>query len=476
MKLLIVDDQRSVHLYLQKAIDLPALGFSEVLHAESGTQALELLRCSHPDVMILDIQMPDMNGIALLETLQREKIVRPETIVLTAYDEFLYAKRCIDFGVRRYVLKPIDAEELTLILSEIYQTIYEHRLDGYRWAFPLLCSHLNDNFDMSMLQVHHIDPLLYGVICISERNDKHSIVTSLEAISRCTVDGLTMLLIFAPSQKIWEQTISKLSVAFAAEELPAGVSDLRTLSDEMLLAAREAVQRMWQSFYICSVRSDASAPSFGAFHDGLQVIGDFFLQEDSAHLTEMVEQAFCCFCKDNASPDAVINACRKLLARLRVDYCNEHAADVNGFPGAKGFLTANQLQRSLINELIALRQYVTPLSAHSDEEIINRVRSYVNAHYSEDLSLSTIAAKFYISRYQVSRLFKQSFGVNYQDYVLSVRMKAAAHLLRHTNMRLYEISSAVGFDESSYFSNVFKKTYGCNPRAYRMEEKRKSDS
>ena len=64
MKLLIVDDQRSVHLYLQKAIDLPALGFSEVLHAESGTQALELLRRCHPDVMILDIQMPDMNGIA----------------------------------------------------------------------------------------------------------------------------------------------------------------------------------------------------------------------------------------------------------------------------------------------------------------------------------------------------------------------------------------------------------------------------
>ena len=116
MKLLIVDDQRSVHLYLQKAIDLPALGFSEVLHAESGTQALELLRRCHPDVMILDIQMPDMNGIALLEALQQEKIVRPETVVLTAYDEFLYAKRCIDFGVRRYVLKPIDVGELALIL------------------------------------------------------------------------------------------------------------------------------------------------------------------------------------------------------------------------------------------------------------------------------------------------------------------------------------------------------------------------
>lgn len=104
----------------------------------------------------------------------------------------------------------------------------------------------------------------------------------------------------------------------------------------------------------------------------------------------------------------------------------------------------------------ALRQYVPSATVHFEKEIINSARSYVDGPLHENLSLSVIVAKFYISRYQVSRLFKQSFGVNYQDYVLSVRMKVAAHQLRHTNMRLYENSNAISFDKSSYFSNVFK--------------------
>lgn len=199
MKLLIVDDQRSVHLCIQEVIDLPSLKVSKVQHAESSRmQALELLRRCHLDLMILDIQIIDMNGVALAEVLRQEKIVYSETVVLTIYNEFLYAERYIDFGVRRYVFKPIGTVALTLILCETYQVVYQHRLESYRRAFLLLCSHLND---MCTLQVRHIDPVLYGVICISERNEKYSVVMALETISCCTVDGFTILLVSIPSQK-----------------------------------------------------------------------------------------------------------------------------------------------------------------------------------------------------------------------------------------------------------------------------------
>ena len=475
MKLLIVDDQHSVHLYLQKAIDLLALGFNEVLHAENGTQALEILRDQKPEVMLLDIQMPDMNGITLLETLQTEKIERPETIVLTAYDEFLYAKRCIDFGVRRYVLKPIDPQELTPLLSEAYQAIHVRRLENYQWAFPLFCAHLYDDFDLRALPVSRMDSLPYGVICIRSHDDAHPAITALEAVSHSTHNGLTWLLISTPSPKVWEGIIATLSDAFAVDHLPAGVSDLREHPGDMAAAAREALQRLWQSFYVCSVRNDASASPFGPLRDGLRTIGDCFQQEDSVHLAEMTEHAFARLAKDHAAPDAVLNACRKLLTRLRMDHCGEHSPNLSNWPDIEGFFTANQLQEALIGELFALRQHINPAAMHSDAEIISEVRAYVDEHYNEDLSLSAIAAKFYISRYQVSRLFKQTFGVNYQDYVLSVRMKAAAHLLAHTSVRLYEISGAVGFDEPSYFSNVFKNTYGLSPRAYRLAERENSN-
>lgn len=468
MKLLIVDDQHSVHLYLQKALDLTALGFDEILHAENGLEALDMVRTHRPEVMLLDIQMPGMNGIALLETMQKERMERPETIVLSAYDEFLYAKRCIDFGVRRYVLKPIDPQELTGLLGEACQAVLMRRLDSYRWAFPLFCAHLNDGFDLGTLPVSRMDPLPYRVICLNSRDDRNPAIAALEPVSRSTLNGLTWLLLSMPSAKAWEDVVTALSTA---EGLAAGVSDLRQIPADMAAAAREARKRLWQSFYACGVHTCEGAPCSDKVQDGLRAIGDCFLQEDSVRLAEMTERAFARFARDRASPEFVLDACRRLLARLRIDHCGERAPNLNDWPGFEGFFTANQLQEALIGELFTLRGQNDPAAVHSDAEIIGRIRSYVDEHYSEDLSLSAIAAKFYISRYQVSRLFKQAFGVNYQDYVLSVRMKAAAHLLANTNVRLYEISGAVGFDEPSYFSNVFKKTYGLSPRAYRLAEK-----
>ena len=135
--------------------------------------------------------------------------------------------------------------------------------------------------------------------------------------------------------------------------------------------------------------------------------------------------------------------------------------------------SAESLQEAFLEELLGYKRQLEPGVAGSGAETIGLLRAYIDSHYGEDLSLSEMAAKFYLSRYQISRLFKQVVGVNYQDYVLGVRMKEAARRLTYTDERLYEIARAVGFDEPSYFSNVFKKTYGLSPRAYRLAQKEK---
>ena len=78
-----------------------------------------------------------------------------------------------------------------------------------------------------------------------------------------------------------------------------------------------------------------------------------------------------------------------------------------------------------------------------------------------------MAQRFFINKFQLSRMFKQEFGVNYQDYLIGARVKAAARLLLGTDLKLYEIAERTGFGEPSYLSNVFKKYYGVSPREYR---------
>jgi len=241
MKLLIVDDQQSVHLYMEKALNLSELGFERVLHAENGSEAYRLILSARPEIMVLDIQMPVLDGFGLLKKLSETRTPKPRTLLLSAYGEFEYARQALKFGVADYILKPIDPRELSAKLASLRDTV---------------------------------------------------------------------------------------------------------------------------------------------------------LRENPALI------------------------------------------------------------------------YSEP--ADSDEEVVKAIRRYIDEHYAEDLSQEAVAQKFYINKFQVSRLFKQQTGVNYQDYVTGARLKAAAELLSGTDLKLYEIAERTGFGEASYLSNVFKKFYGVSPREYRI--------
>lgn len=472
MKLLVVDDQHSVHMYLQKALDFASLGFSDVLHAQNGVQALALIRAHHPHVMLLDIQMPQMNGLQLLETLRSEGVSCPETIVLTAYDEFEYAKRCIEFGVNHYVLKPIDPQEITGLLREAFQVVYARRTQHYRWIFPLCCAQMESGIGMT--PEIRTDSIPYGVVCLNLADERRADLGQIDSISRCVRNGRVYLLVTVPMQEAWESFIAGLVTALRPEGIAAGVSYLHIDESEMTTAVREAASGLDGSFYTPDVRQEGSAnwrsvsPGMKA---GMQSIHDLFLQVDENRLCEMAERAFLFFAQANADPQDVLLACRELLFRLHME--RGELAEYRDWPSEEAGASAEALQEAFIEELLNYRRVLDPGVARSGAETISRLRAYIDQHCGEDLSLSEMAAKFYISRYQISRQFKQVTGMNYQDYVLNVRMKEAARRLTFTDERLYEIAQAVGFDEPSYFSNVFKKTYGLSPRAYRLAEKEK---
>ena len=78
-----------------------------------------------------------------------------------------------------------------------------------------------------------------------------------------------------------------------------------------------------------------------------------------------------------------------------------------------------------------------------------------------------LAEKFEINASFASRLFSQYFSMGYSQYLNEVRLKNAAELLQKTRISIEEVSYAVGFKDSAYFSRVFKKYYGDTPYAYR---------
>ena len=128
----IIDDEPIIRNGICKMIDWNALGFEISCRAQNGKQALEQLEIEKVDVIITDIEMPIMDGLSFIREVrsledEKRKEYQKEIIVLTAYDEFEYAKTAIRYGVSEYILKPIDEVEMTKILINLKKTLDEKR-------------------------------------------------------------------------------------------------------------------------------------------------------------------------------------------------------------------------------------------------------------------------------------------------------------------------------------------------------------
>lgn len=115
-KILIADDEPKIRQGLKELVESFELPLKVCGEAKNGLEALRLLEEECPDIALVDICMPKLNGLQLLERIRQ---VRPEcrTIIVSGYNEFTYAKEAMSLGVRSYILKPVEEKEL-------YETIH----------------------------------------------------------------------------------------------------------------------------------------------------------------------------------------------------------------------------------------------------------------------------------------------------------------------------------------------------------------
>ncbi|HEY5586856.1 MAG TPA: response regulator [Ruminiclostridium sp.] len=122
IKVLIVDDEYLLRQLIRNTIDWNSLGFEIIAEAEDGEQALEVIEETMPQLAIVDINIPLLNGLELSKSI-RKNYPEIRIIILTGYGEFEYAKEAISLGVSNYILKPINKEELEKAILEVKKDI-----------------------------------------------------------------------------------------------------------------------------------------------------------------------------------------------------------------------------------------------------------------------------------------------------------------------------------------------------------------
>ena len=137
-RVLLVDDEEDIRVGISRKMDWSGLGFELVGEAENGRDALELAESLQPDVVLTDIKMPFMDGLELCRILT-ERLPASKFVVFSGFDDFEYAKQAIQMNVSEYILKPINAPELTAVLERLHSQLDAERA---RLPAPLLPQHV----------------------------------------------------------------------------------------------------------------------------------------------------------------------------------------------------------------------------------------------------------------------------------------------------------------------------------------------
>lgn len=103
------------------------------------------------------------------------------------------------------------------------------------------------------------------------------------------------------------------------------------------------------------------------------------------------------------------------------------------------------------------------LSTTKHSKTIDFMKQYVNQHYNEEITLDIISEKVFFTKNYLSQIFKQDTGENFKNYLTRVRMEKAKELMQNSHLKIYEIAEVVGYNNTTYFSQLFKKYTGLNP-------------
>ncbi|GAE06589.1 two component transcriptional regulator, AraC [Paenibacillus sp. JCM 10914] len=111
--------------------------------------------------------------------------------------------------------------------------------------------------------------------------------------------------------------------------------------------------------------------------------------------------------------------------------------------------------------------YIAELRKEQHKGGIQKIKAYIESNYHDNISLKSIAAKFYMNPVYLGQLFKKAYGVYFNDFLLQLRVGEAKRLLRQTDLRIYEVAERVGFGNPDYFVTQFEKTEQMTPSEYR---------
>lgn len=132
-----------------------------------------------------------------------------------------------------------------------------------------------------------------------------------------------------------------------------------------------------------------------------------------------------------------------------------------------GYSSLEQLKEWLQSSIDSICSYIGSLRRSEGKRSIEEIQRFIDNYYYTDITLNSLAARYFMNPNYLSQLFKNEAGMNFIDYLTEVRIEKAADLLKHSDIKVFRVSEMVGYTNHRYFSELFQKLHGMTPSEFR---------
>lgn len=502
----------------------------QIFMAKNGVEALDVIHQNHIDGMLLDIRMPLMDGLSLLEQLQKEGCYEIETTVLSGFDEFSYAKRAMQLGVHDYVLKPVEPDEILEIIGRMRQRIElrerqkreEEALKGLvqasrplikeRFFFDILNNRIDNasfesmrdylglklkhnTFRVALLEIQLGEPNAFFQLSNEEHQTR---IVLLEKYLEESIKGQypfelfrlntdIFLLLFSFDEGYNPKTVEVMT-AEIYEQIKSDIGIVVTMS----LGQRvDGIENIRKSYY----RALDALSYGGVVKGGVYVITDYirdvgnnilYFDHDKVNVWLRTEQKEAVLnhirgvfsmvrtAEEVVNPHEIYIFCVKYLMLL-FKIAEEYELDLSIFFSDKQNIFAEfanlKTKEQMETQLLAVSEHVVDALSENqkqrDDAVVIKIKQYIKTHYHEDVKSKTIAGEFAYSANYLGQVFKRETGMSLNSYLKMTRIARAKELLKNTDLKILDIAQQTGFNDQQYFCAVFKTVVGVTPSDYR---------
>lgn len=499
---LIVDDEVLVRIGIRHSLDWEKHGFVLAGEASDGEECMEWVARCRPDVILLDVRMPKMDGIQVLKKL-KEKKYRGKVIILTCYEELAYARSAMKYGAADYVLKTTLNENGLLNALEELEFEEEDPISaglpfGLATEEEVVMKALN-GYPVSLKDISLRPNHLYGISVVIRRlpqvlkryegNEEDFFHSSFQSILRqafnsqreciCIQYRPDMAVIFLSFSGLSSGQDSRLKVRGLAGhlarvlkeymelEIVIGISSPKYQVSQLKTAFDEAVWALEKSFVCPDKEIFYFEPlDFGKWEKGLRLLErqmeEAVLDRDYEEAGEKSEGYFEMIRRSGgfkiSERKRFLGGLMKLAQGLERDY--------DSVEEAQSWETLDEWETAVYG---TFSRYLKKDEGGEGNYLIKKAKEYLEDHFTQGVTLSGLAKYMELSESYTSRLFNKGMGMNISAYVNNLRVEKAKSRLLHSNCKIYEIASEVGYSSTTAFHTAFKKCTGITPAEFRNE-------